>query len=233
MKRLILMISVCLTCFWYSFTTTAPLVALPIIKVNAGLTDAQMQWTMTLRFCVLSCFVVLMGRISDSVGRARVFLFGLLFMIIGSILLCIGTNVWLVIIGSVILGFGASAAIPTGLALSSTLYEPELKMKMITIVLIVALTGTALGGLFGGLFAEYVDWRMIYWVSLAGFIIIFNLWLYRKIQADKKRITKKVQARFPRNIFRVVCCLFYYFVFRSYTIMGIRFETLMISLYAQ
>ena len=125
MSRAILLISILLGLFWYSFTTTAPIVALPVIKHDLGLTDAQMQWIMTLRFCALAAFVVLMGRVSDSIGRVKVYLIGIIIMAVGSILICIGTNYWLVIIGSVIIGLGGSAAIPTGLALSSVLFRPN------------------------------------------------------------------------------------------------------------
>ena len=183
-----LLISILLGLFWYSFTTTAPIVALPVIKHDLGLTDAQMQWIMTLRFCAIAAFVVFMGRVSDSIGRVKVYLIGLIVMAMGSILICIGTDYWLVIIGSVIIGLGGSASVPTGLALASILYPPKLKMMMISMSLLAALTGCAFGGLFGGLFAEYVNWRMIYWVFLAGMVLASIMcFATRKVDDSKLR----------------------------------------------
>ena len=102
--RLLMLISVSLCLFFIGFVNMGTILASPNIKLDLNLSSSQMQWIMTLRYIALSSFVVFMGRISDSIGRANVYILGVFILVIGAILLSIGTDYWLIIIGSILLG---------------------------------------------------------------------------------------------------------------------------------
>ena len=122
----------------------------------------------------------LMGAISDTYGRGRVYLVSLAVFALGSLLTAtaglatipsesLAGLPWLVV-GRVLQGLGGGAMVPVALALAADLYPVGRRAVALGAIAAVQETGSVLGPLYGaalaGAAAGLGGWRAIFWVNL-------------------------------------------------------------------
>ena len=162
------------------------------IKKDLVLNAAQTTW-LSVNYYLFALIAIIPGsRYADEFGYIRMLLLCLLLYTAGYILLSIGLNMWLVEIGRALSGLGSGAAVP----ISSALIHAVMPRSKRSIALIVwsalALFGLAMGGLFGGLFADTVNWRLLFWILLGfnalNITLCFYLMPFEKLAAVKPYI---------------------------------------------
>ncbi|MGW4687910.1 MFS transporter [Streptomyces sp. NPDC004244] len=104
------------------------------------------------------------GRLSDSLGRKPVLLFGTAVFLAGSLLCTVAWNMAALIAFRIVQGLGGGALQSTVQTLAADLYplrdRPRIQARMSSVWAASALVGPALGGLL----AAHADWR---WIFLA------------------------------------------------------------------
>ena len=75
-NRWLVLVLVCLAQFMVVLDATITNVALPSIKVDLGMSDADLQWIVNAYTLMFGGFLLLGGRAGDLVGRKKVFLIG-------------------------------------------------------------------------------------------------------------------------------------------------------------
>jgi MFS family permease len=139
-----------------------------------------------------------MGRLSDLIGRRKVFLLALVIFAIGSYWVAIADN-WptqqalrlcylfhyypdpprvslvMLIIGRVIQAFGGGAMVPVGMALAGDLYPAGQRAKPLGIIAAVDTSGWVVGHLYGGILTRFFNWRLIFWLNLPMCLLAFIL----------------------------------------------------------
>ena len=187
-RGFLLLICIFAIMFAFMFSVSSIFIMAPSI---AHLTLGQMQWTLTFRFGIQGCLILYMGRVGDKIGNYNIFIISIILLIIGTILLAIGLNHWIIITGIVIAGAGSAGIFPATLALCNFVYTPEAKMKVLIGYLCNCQFAWGLGTLFGGLTSEYLDWRFNFWVALGLYVIMLPLVI--KLRGIEKNLRKPVK----------------------------------------
>src|SRR5690606_18057390 len=114
-------------------------------------------------------FIVVMGGLADRVGRVKIIRIGFVFSIIGSVLVAItpaGAMATPVLIsGRIFQGLSGACIMPASLALLKSYWEGAGRQRAISLWSMGSWGGSGFCALFGGLMAENVGWRYIFYAS--------------------------------------------------------------------
>src|SRR6187551_1281509 len=143
-------------------------IALPTAQHDLGFSDAGRQWVVTGYALAFGSLLLFGGRLSDLIGRKKMFLIGLIGFALASALGGAANGIEMLIAARVLQGaFGAVLA-PAALSLLSiTFTEPAERGKAFAIFGAISGAGGAVGLLLGGVLTEYASWRWCLYVNLA------------------------------------------------------------------
>ncbi len=143
-------------------------IALPSAQSDLGFSNADRQWVVTAYSLAFGGLLLLGGRLSDLVGRRRMFLIGLVGFAGASALGGAATGFAMLVVARAIQGaFGAMLA-PAALSiLTTTFVEPSERGKAFGVYGAIAGSGGAVGLLLGGVLTEYLNWRWCLYVNVA------------------------------------------------------------------
>ncbi len=124
------------------------------------------QWVPTIYLLTISCLILLYGRLGDMVGYKRVYLYGLAGFVAASILCGASQSVWMLIAFRSIQGLAAGMMMAVGYAIVTSVFPPAERGKAMGIYAISIATALGLGPTLGGLIAEYLSWRYVFYVNV-------------------------------------------------------------------
>lgn len=134
------------------------------IGESLNLTDTSLAWVSNAYTLTFGGFLLLSGRLSDLLGRKRIFQIGLVIFGLSSLSIGLAQNASMMILARAIQGIGSSIIAPTTLALMMDTYTGEMRTKAISYYGATAGIGSSVGLLIGGGLTSFVSWR-------AGFLI--------------------------------------------------------------
>jgi EmrB/QacA subfamily drug resistance transporter len=142
-------------------------IALPTAQRDLGFSDSGRQWVVTGYALAFGSLLLLGGRLSDLIGRKKMFLIGLVGFALASALGGAANGIEMLIAARVLQGaFGAVLA-PAALSLLSiTFTEPAERGKAFAIFGAISGAGGAVGLLLGGVLTEYASWRWCLYINL-------------------------------------------------------------------
>ncbi|WP_285488535.1 MFS transporter [Amycolatopsis taiwanensis] len=148
-------------------------VALPDVQRELAFTGGQVQWVVTAYALAFGGFLLLFGRLSDLIGRRRVFLFGMLLFLAGSLTGAFAPGPAILLGSRALQGLGAAALFPATLALvASTFPEGRPRSRAMTIWAASGASGLSVGALAGGILTE-MSWRAVFAVNVPLAVIAF------------------------------------------------------------
>ncbi|MBF9334966.1 MFS transporter [Microbacterium lacticum] len=161
-------------------------VALPEIA-SLGFSSETLQWVVSAYAIAFGGFLLLCGRLTDAIGRRRMFFTGLLLFAAGSILGASAVSEWMLILGRGIQGLGGAALAPSTLALLSVGFtEGAARNKALGIWGAAGSTGMVLGSILGGVLTDVLGWRSVFAINIPLALVIFLIAL-RAVPADETR----------------------------------------------
>ncbi|MGN6556423.1 MAG: MFS transporter, partial [Solirubrobacterales bacterium] len=98
----------CAGLFLLMLDSTVVALALPAIRHDVGASSEGLQWVMNGYLLTIAVLVVTAGRLGDMFGRKRVFLGGMVFFALGSIVSGAAGDQVALIVGRVLQGMGAA-----------------------------------------------------------------------------------------------------------------------------
>ncbi len=144
---------------------TALAVALPAIQRDLNLSNSLLQWMINAYLLALSTLILLGGKIGDSLGHKRAFLWGVTIFVSASILCALAqSGIWL-IVARVIQGAGGAFMMPSTNALVVNAFPEKERGKAMGIYVGLAAVFLALGPLLGGALTEWFSWRAVFWIN--------------------------------------------------------------------
>jgi MFS transporter, DHA1 family, multidrug resistance protein len=147
--------------------------ALPTITGDLGATAAQVQLTLTGTLAGLALGQLLIGPVSDAVGRRTPLLFGVGLHILASVLCVIAPN--LAVLGTlrVLQGLGAAAAAVVVMAIVRDLFTGLPAARLLSRLMLVLGAAPILAPTLGGIVLSGTSWRGVFVVlALFGVAII-------------------------------------------------------------
>jgi EmrB/QacA subfamily drug resistance transporter len=141
-------------------------IALPAIgrEFHTGL--ATLQWVVTAYTLLLAGLLLVAGALGDRYGRRRVFLFGVAWFALASLLCGVAPSAPVLIAARALQGVGAALLTPGSLAILQASFVPQDRAKAIGAWSGLGGVATALGPFLGGWLVQAVSWRWIFGINL-------------------------------------------------------------------
>ncbi len=144
---------------------TALAVALPAIQRNLNLSNSLLQWVINAYLLALSTLILLGGKVGDSLGHKRAFLWGISLFISASILCALAqSGAWL-LVARAMQGAGGAFMMPSTNALVVDAFPEKERGKAMGIYVGLAAIFLAIGPLLGGALTEWFGWRSVFWIN--------------------------------------------------------------------
>lgn len=154
--------ALCLAFFVEMVDNTLMTIALPTIGRDLGSGTTGLQWVTGAYSLTFGGMLLTAGAAADRLGRRRVLLTGLAaFGAISLAVVLVSTPGELIALRAA-LGIAAAAMAPVTVSLIFRLFDDEkMRMRAITVVMIVGMSGFVLGPLLGGTALAHVSWEWL------------------------------------------------------------------------
>ncbi len=149
--------------------------ALPDIMAGVGLDLTELQRAAPIVSAFLLGYVAclpLIGRLSDLYGRTPVLVGALAVFAVGSLFTASAHGLGVVVAGRALQGVGGGGLVPVTLALVADRWPAERRGIPLGAVGAAQEAGSVLGPLYGGAVLAVTSWRAIFWVNLAGAVLL-------------------------------------------------------------
>ena len=147
--------------------------ALPQLARDLEASDAGVQFTLTGMLAGLACGQLLIGPLSDAVGRRRPLLAGLVLHAVASLLCAIAPDVFTLSAVRVLQGFAGAAISVNAMAIVRDQFYGIAAAKLLSRLMLVIGAAPVLAPSLGGLILEYTSWRGIFVVlALAAVLLV-------------------------------------------------------------
>lgn len=142
-------------------------VAVPAIRDELAVPDAQLQFTGVAYTVAFGSLLVAFGRAGDILGRRRVFLIGLAVFTAASLLAGLAQTGGQLFAARAVQGVGAAMVSPTALALLITRFDDgAARNRALGIWGAVGAAGAIAGQLIGGVLTELAGWRWVFLINV-------------------------------------------------------------------
>ncbi|MGW5155455.1 MFS transporter [Nonomuraea wenchangensis] len=163
-----------------SLDFTIIFVALPDIAADVGFTPHTLQWVVTMYAVLYGGFLLLGGRLSDLVGRRRMFVLGMTLYGVASLLGGLATAPAVLLAARALQGLAGAILFPAVLALVNTAFaEGRERNRALTVWAMAGAGGLTAGALAGGVLTQALGWPAVFYVNVplavAGALAAFAL----------------------------------------------------------
>ncbi len=153
-------------------------VVLPTIAVHFRVDYALAQWVPTIYLLSVCSFILFYGRLGDIFGYKVVFLTGLTSFIIASVLCGLSQNIWMLIVFRALQGLMVAMQTALGLAIVTATFPARERGKAIGIYGTSIAVGLMIGPVLGGVIAQYLGWRYVFFINLPIGVAALTLGLH-------------------------------------------------------
>jgi EmrB/QacA subfamily drug resistance transporter len=135
-------------------------------------------WVTTVYLLTATAVVPVVGKLSEQLGRKRVFLTGIVIFLIGSALCGASQTMTQLIIFRGFQGIGGGILTGTAFAIIADLFAPAERAKYTGFIAGMFGLASIVGPLVGGYLTDNVSWRAIFYVNIpVGAVVLVMLWL--------------------------------------------------------
>jgi len=147
-------------------------VALPTLGEDLGASLAGLQWTINAYALTLAAFILLGGSLGDRYGRRRIFLLGVVWFALASLLCGISPTIGTLVAARALQGVGAALLTPGSLAIIQASFVTEDRARAIGAWSGFGGIAGAIGPFLGGWLVDAVSWRWIFLINLPVAVVV-------------------------------------------------------------
>ncbi|MFF3328801.1 MFS transporter [Streptomyces sp. NPDC002888] len=162
---------------WILFTTilgssmalldaTVVNVALPRMGRDLDADLASLQWTVNAYMVTLAGLILLGGSLGDRYGRRRVFVIGVVWFAVASLLCGLAPNVGVLIAARALQGVGGALLTPGSLSLIQATFHPDDRGRAVGLWSGFGGVGAAVGPFLGGWLVDGPGWRWVFLINV-------------------------------------------------------------------
>ena len=147
----------------------------------------MVAWIMTLYMLVSTAVMPLAGKLSDIFGRKKIFIAGVLFFTLGSLLSSLSWDIYSLIAFRGVQALGGGIIMPAALAAMSSAAPPDKLGKTMGAMMSMGALAMIIGPNIGGFFIEQFGWRSIFYINIPiGILAILLALKFRESYGDDK-----------------------------------------------
>lgn len=155
--------------FWLFAQTTLNIS--PTMAADLGVQTSVMNIAVSITALFSGIFIVVLGGLADRAGRVKVVQWGFILSIVGSLLVGLAPSGPLasasLMLGRICQGLSGACIMPASLALVKAYWEGVGRQRAVSLWSMGSWGGSGFAALFGGLMAQNVGWRWIFFASAA------------------------------------------------------------------
>jgi EmrB/QacA subfamily drug resistance transporter len=175
--------------------STVVVVALPAIGRNLHAGFQALQWTVTSYTLTLASLILLAGSLSDRWGRRRVFLAGLGWFTVASVLCAAAPGIGWLIAARAVQGIGGALMTPASLAIIEAAFRPGDRIRAIGTWAGFSGVSSAIAPFLGGWLLEAGSWRWIFVINVP--VAAVTAWTTRRHVPESRDTSASGSADWP------------------------------------
>ncbi|MEU1890776.1 MFS transporter [Streptomyces pristinaespiralis] len=141
-------------------------VALPRIGRDLDADLGVLQWTVNAYMLTLAALILLGGALGDRYGRRRIFVLGVIWFALGSLLCGIAPNGGVLVAARALQGIGGALLTPGSLALIQASFHPDDRSRAVGLWSGLGGVGAAIGPFVGGWLVDGPGWRWVFLLNV-------------------------------------------------------------------
>lgn len=172
------LIIVMVTSFVTPFSGSAITLSLPAMGTEFHAGALLLSWVVSSFLLTTAAFLLPLGRLSDIIGRRKIFLSGVTLFTLSSFLSAFAWSIEALIVFRSLQGIACAMIFSTGMAIVTLVYPAEKRGKAMGFISAAVYIGLSLGPVLGGMLNYYLGWRSVfYFTTLLGIIAtLLTVW---------------------------------------------------------
>ncbi len=196
--------ALCLAFFVEMVDNTLLSIALPTIGRHLGSSTTDLQWVTGAYALTFGGLLLTAGSVADRFGRRRVLMIGLgAFGLLSLAVVAVHTSGQLIALRAA-LGIAAAAMAPITNSLVFRLFDDKaLRMRAITVMMVVGMAGFVLGPVLGGTALAHIPWQWLLLVN-APIALVACLGVRLGVAADRREDLTNDRLDLPGAVLSVL-----------------------------
>ena len=186
-----ILISLMLATSLVALDSTIVATAVPSIVADLG-GFSQFPWLFSVYLLAQAVSVPVYGKLSDLFGRKPIMLFGIGLFLLGSILCGFAWSMPALIAFRAVQGLGAGAVQPMSITIAGDIYTLAERAKAQGYLASVWAMSAVVGPTLGGLFAQYLTWRWIFFVNIPLCALAAWMLIRRFHETVRPRVRRRI-----------------------------------------
>ena len=181
-KRTVLLVAT-FAAFLTPFLGSAVNLALPAIGKEFNANAISLGWVISSFILASAVFLLPFGRLSDIIGRKKVFMYGIILFTISTFLIIFSGSITSLIILRIFQGFSSAMIFGTSLAIITSVFPPGERGRALGINITAVYFGLSAGPVLGGFLTQMLGWRSIFAVLVP--VGLLSLWfIFKKMKGE-------------------------------------------------
>jgi len=152
---------------------------LPAMAQDLGQDPVNLSVAITSYLVALCVFIPVSGWVADRYGARRVFMLAIFVFALASALVGLAQGLGTLVAARVLQGIGGAMMVPVGRLLLLRRIRKEELLTAMTWLTMPALLGPVFGPPLGGLLADAVSWRAVFWINVpVGVVGLALVWRF-------------------------------------------------------
>lgn len=167
----------------------------PSIQEQFHVGAGTVQWLQTLYVLFFGGFLIIGGKLSDQLGRKKMFLLGAFIFMLTSLGAGLSENFESLAVFRALQGLGAAFVMPSALSIvTNTFREEQERNRAIGIFSSFAAIGSGSGLSVGGIISTYLSWHWVFLINVPILLITLILSYYYLPKDEKSETVQKTDA---------------------------------------
>ncbi|MCQ9637957.1 MFS transporter [Chryseobacterium sp. WG14] len=168
---------------------------IPSIQEQFHIGAETVQWLQTLYVLFFGGFLIIGGKLSDQLGRKKMFLLGAFIFMLTSLGAGLSENFEVLAVFRALQGLGAAFVMPSALSIVTNTFRGEQERNhAIGIFSSFAAIGSGSGLSVGGIISTYLSWHWVFLINVPILLVTLILSYYYLPKDEKSETVQKTDA---------------------------------------